>query len=156
HSYECSEDPYGDCRENYPNGYRKASGRVTRILNTALKLVDNIKDKNIPKLDFNIQHDSMELFDLTLRNWLIIITAVIALSFLLFMVFRSKKIVYKGLAATIYILLTVSSALILQNWSYTLLYLSLPSLILSLVLYAWTYRKPSDPVWDIEFVTSQG
>ncbi|QFG54484.1 type IV secretion system DNA-binding domain-containing protein (plasmid) [Chryseobacterium sp.] len=98
----------------------------------------------------------MELYDLTLRNWLIIITVIIALSVLLFTLFKSKKIVNKGLAGVIYISLTISFALILQNWSYTVLYLSLPSLILSLVLYAWTYRKPADPVWDIEFVTSQG
>lgn len=98
----------------------------------------------------------MKILDLTLRNWLIIISAIIILSLILFGAFKSKNKTVKLSLISLSLILTVFAGVQLGNFTFPLLYLMLPSLALSGLLYAWSYEKPIDPIWDIEFMTRQG
>lgn len=98
----------------------------------------------------------MKILDLTLRNWLIIISAVAILSIVMVGVFKSKNKVVKLMLFSLFTAVIILSGLKLGNFSFPLLYLALPSLAISGLLFAWTYQKPVNPIWDIEFATKQG
>lgn len=98
----------------------------------------------------------MKILDLTLRNWLIVITAVFLLSLLLYTLFKAKNKVLKIILGIVYVSLIFVAYKALGNWQYPLIYLVLPSIPISGLIYAWTYQKPINPVWDIEFATAQG
>ncbi len=97
----------------------------------------------------------MKLFDITLRNWLIIVAAVTVFSVFLTIIFRSRnKAVKMGFAVIILLLGIMSGELI--GYQSTGLYLMLPSLAISGLMYLWLYEKPADKLWDVEFNTAQG
>lgn len=97
----------------------------------------------------------MKLFDITLRNWLIIVAAVAVFSVFLTIIFRSRnKAVKMGFAVIILLLGIMSGELI--GYQSTGLYLMLPSLAISGLMYLWLYEKPADKLWDVEFNTAQG
>lgn len=98
----------------------------------------------------------MKILDLTLRNWLIIIIGIGVLSFILFGAFKLKNKIMKGLLFFLFISLISITGYQLGNWKFAILYFAVPSLALAGLLYAWSYEKPIDPIWDIEFVTKQG
>lgn len=98
----------------------------------------------------------MKILDLTLRNWLIMISAIIILSLILFGAFKSKNKIVKITLFSLFLGLIAYAGIQLGNYTFPILYLVLPSLTLSGLIYAWSYEKPVDPIWDIEFVTRQG
>lgn len=98
----------------------------------------------------------MKILDLTLRNWLIIISAILILTLILFGAFKSKNKIVKLSLFFICLGFIAFTGIQLGNYLFPVLYLMLPSLALSGLIYAWSYEKPVDPIWDIEFMTSQG
>lgn len=98
----------------------------------------------------------MKILDLTLRNWLIIISAILILTLILFGAFKSKNKIVKLSLFFICLGFIAFTGMQLGNYLFPVLYLMLPSLALSGLIYAWSYEKPVDPIWDIEFMTSQG
>lgn len=98
----------------------------------------------------------MKILDLTLRNWLIILSIVAILSVVLVGAFKSKNKIVKLTLFSLFTAVIVFAGLKLGKFSFPLLYLALPSLAISGLLFAWTYQKPVNPIWDIEFATKQG
>ncbi|MGC5746809.1 type IV secretory system conjugative DNA transfer family protein [Chryseobacterium sp. NFX27] len=98
----------------------------------------------------------MKILDLTLRNWLIIISAILILTLILFGAFKSKNKIVKLSLFFICLGFIAFTGMQLGNYLFPVLYLMLPSLAFSGLIYAWSYEKPVDPIWDIEFMTSQG
>lgn len=98
----------------------------------------------------------MKILELTFRNWLIIISVVSILSLIMFAVYKSKNKIAKLLLFSLFIGFIVFAGYKLDNFKFPLIYLMSPSLALSGLIYAWSYEKPVDPIWDIEFVTKQG
>ncbi|WP_084466278.1 type IV secretory system conjugative DNA transfer family protein [Kaistella palustris] len=97
----------------------------------------------------------MKILDLTLRNWFILLAAVSILTFLLTIIFKARSKVLKFVFLTVIGFLTLIGAQML-NYKIIGLYLLLPSIICSSLIYLWIYEKSADPVWDVEFKTSQG
>ncbi|WP_183148012.1 type IV secretory system conjugative DNA transfer family protein [Chryseobacterium nematophagum] len=78
------------------------------------------------------------------------------LSIVLFGAYKSKNKLLKFILFSIFVTFSIFSGLQLENFKFLLLYITLPSLSLSGLIYAWFYEKPIDPIWDIEFTTKQG
>ena len=97
----------------------------------------------------------MKIFEITLRNWLIIIAAISLLSILLTIALKSRSRTLNIGFLIVAIALTVFAGQIL-TYKLVGLYLVMPATILTALIYMWTYEKPADPVWDVEFQTSQG
>lgn len=98
----------------------------------------------------------MKILDLTLRNWIIILSAVSILSLILFGVYKVKNKIIKIVLFSLFTALLFYAGVELGNFTFPVLYLFLPSLVVSGLIYAWSYEKPVNPIWDIEFMTKQG
>ncbi len=99
---------------------------------------------------------NMKILDLTLRNWLIIIAGIAVVSFLFTIAFKSKNKNFKYILFLLLAGLVAFASIKLGNFIFILLYLIVPSLLISGLIYLWTFEKKADPLWDVEFNTSQG
>lgn len=98
----------------------------------------------------------MKIFEITLRNWLIIITAIVFLTTILTILFKSKQVAIKLILVVVVLGLCYYAGLKIHSWKNVIFFLALPSVVISGLIYAWTFEKPIDPIWDIEFRTQQG
>lgn len=98
----------------------------------------------------------MQIIDLNLRNWMILITIVGIHSSVLFLFFKSKKSILKSSLALLYFALCAFLYFKIGNIKFILLYLTLPSFLIGVIIHLLLKPKQTNPVWDIEFQTNKG
>ncbi|MFN3021824.1 type IV secretory system conjugative DNA transfer family protein [Chryseobacterium sp. TY3] len=98
----------------------------------------------------------MQIIDLNLRNWMILITIVGILSSVLFLFFKSKKSILKSSIALLYFALCAFLYFRIGNLKFTLLYIALPSFLIGVIIHLLLKPRQTNPVWDIEFQTNKG
>lgn len=99
---------------------------------------------------------NMKVFGLTIRNWGIIVGAVLVLTFILIVCIKIKDKRLKLFFGATYLGALLIVGYFFHNILFSLLYLGLPSFFIAGLYIMYSYEKPSDPIWDIEFATSQG
>lgn len=98
----------------------------------------------------------MNILDLSLRNWGVLIIVNLIISLLLFFGWKIKGMIIK---VVFFILALVSFGIcykIFPYWRPILLWVFLPSMIISLLIYLFTFQKKPNPIWDVEIPTSRG
>lgn len=98
----------------------------------------------------------MQIIDLSLRNWMILITTVGILSFVLFLLFKSKNSILKAGFALIYFSVSAFLYFKFGNVKFVLLYLTAPSFLIGVIINLLLKPEKSNPIWDIEFDTNKG
>ena len=99
---------------------------------------------------------NMKFLDLTLRNWAIIISGIAVVSLLFIIIFKTKNKIFKYILLIFTLALLAFASIKLDNYILIFLYILVPSLLISGLFYIWNYEKKADPIWDVEFHTSQG
>lgn len=74
---------------------------------------------------------NMKILDLTLRNWIIIITGIAVVSFLFSIAFKSKNKIFKYILFLLLAGLLAFASIKLGSFIFILLYLIVPSIIIS-------------------------
>lgn len=98
----------------------------------------------------------MQIIDLSLRNWMILITTVGILSSVLFLSCKSKNSIVKAILDLAYFTLCAFFYFKINNAKFILIYLVAPSFIIGVIIHLLLKREKSDPVWDVEFHTNKG
>lgn len=98
----------------------------------------------------------MQIIDLSLRNWMILITTVGILSSVLFLFFKSKNSILKAVLALAYFALFAFVYFKIGNVKFILLYLAAPSFIIGVIIHSLLKSEKPNPVWDVEFQTNKG
>ena len=98
----------------------------------------------------------MDVFGLSLRNWAIVILVNLVVSLFLFLVFRSKYKISKAFLGIVMIGLIFTCFRFFPHFNQILFWLVLPSIILSSLVYLFTYQKKPDEIWDIPIETNKG
>ncbi|MEG2335874.1 type IV secretory system conjugative DNA transfer family protein, partial [Chryseobacterium sp.] len=98
----------------------------------------------------------MQIIDLSLRNWTILITTVGILSSVLFLFFKSKNSILKGGLALVYFAVCSFLYIKIGNVKFILLYLAAPSFLIGVITHLLLKPETPHPVWDVEFQTNKG
>lgn len=98
----------------------------------------------------------MDVFGLSLRNWAIVILVNLVVSLFLFLIFRSKYKISKIILGIIAIGLIFICYRFFPHFNQILFWFVLPSIILSSLVYLFTYQKKPDEIWDIPIETNKG
>lgn len=98
----------------------------------------------------------MNIIDLSLRNWGILIVVVFLLSTILFLIFNAKNIISKVIFLFLATGILYYSFRFYPNYKEIGIWLLLPSLVVSSLAYLLNYEKKPDEIWDIEILTNKG
>lgn len=110
----------------------------------------------------------MNIFGISLRNWFIIICINAVLCLSLYLLFKKKvrnskdtKNIENNLYIKLVLIFIVGVEMMIihyyfNNYNLLFFYIIIPSLILSGLLYAFTYKSVQDELWDVSFATNKG
>jgi len=98
----------------------------------------------------------MQIIDLSLRNWMILITTIGFLSSLVYLLFKSKSYF-----ATAFFILIYFSFLAFAYWKidsliFIIFYQFSPSFLIGSITFLLLKPAKTDPIWDVEFSTNKG
>ncbi len=105
----------------------------------------------------------MNLFGVSLRNWIIIIAGVIVLSFLFFLFFKEKILSSKKkinffklvLLGILFVIIKIGFYY-LKSWNVVFFYFVFPSVIVGGIAYLYSIPQKINELWDVRFKTNKG
>lgn len=98
----------------------------------------------------------MHIVDLSVRNWMILITTLGILSSVLFLFFKSKSYILKAGLALAYLSICAFLYSKIGNGTFILFYLFAPSSLIGVIIHLLLKQEKPNPLWDVEFQTNKG
>lgn len=97
-----------------------------------------------------------EIFNLSVRNLLILVLAILILTLILFAVFKAKNNVLRAILGVLVLGGILYCIKIFGNYKPVLMYWVAPSFVLALLGALLTMDKKRDELWDVKIETEQG
>lgn len=97
----------------------------------------------------------MQLLDLSLKNWAILVALNLVIALILFVSWKIKNTVLKGVFLLIPLIVYFFCYRFFPHLNQVLLWLVAPSLFISFLAYLLSYERKPDPVWDVEINTNK-
>lgn len=98
----------------------------------------------------------MDILDLSIRNWAILIGVNLVISLFLFLGWKLKNIIAKAVCLIIAGILIFVCYNFFPHFKQILLWLIIPSGIISSLAYLFTYESKPNEIWDIPIETNKG
>lgn len=97
----------------------------------------------------------MQLLDLSLKNWAILVAFNLVIALILFVGWKVKNIALKVIFLLIPLTIYFFCYQFFPHINQVLLWLVAPSVFISLLAYLLSYENKPDPVWDVEISTNK-
>lgn len=98
----------------------------------------------------------MELLNLSLRNWVILISIISVITLVFYLIFKVKNYIFKAVCAVILLAFYFYVYMKFPNVQYILIGLFLIPVSVGALIYMFGYQKPPHPIYDIPIETNKG